>query len=338
VAEIALGIIGCGHIADVHLPKIVASKAFRLVGYADLDRELAERRRMQFGGEYATTDADRILGDSSVDAVCIFTPLTAHASLAIGSAAAGKPFFCEKPLAATAEECRSIQRAVSNSGVKNVVGYWFRHHEAFQELHTRMDEPRLILSRTAWSVADWGRWRQNPTPLEILQERDPRDHFGFFDHLGYVIDTANFLIPAPAISVNAASIGASGRGGSGAIIVKYANGSVLFSAYSELGGGGLLGKWFFEIISGDVNASLDNLTSLSIVENGTVARSEFSYTSGRDEQWVRFASYLNEGGPSPLDVWDGSIPTIVNQQALASARSGGGAAIDLEAEMIVRPA
>jgi hypothetical protein len=79
------------------------------------------------------------------------------------------------------------------------------------------------------------------------------------------------------------------------------------------------------------------MTVLSVKRGDHVERSEHVYASGRDDEWERFANYLLEGGPSPLDVYEASIPTVLMEKAIASARSGAPVAIDLYAALGPRP-
>jgi predicted dehydrogenase len=328
---LGLGIIGCGGISGAHLPIISSHPRLRLIGLADVREEAAQRRRTEFGGEYATRDVDRLLADSNIEAVCIFATHSTHADLAVRVAQAGKPLFCEKPLGQSVAECRAIQKAVAAARVKNMVGYWFRYHEAVRKVHSLIPEPYLIVARTALAV--------DPalSAIDRLTRRDPRDRSGFFDHVGYLFDTAGYLIPAPPVTIQATAIGPGARGASQVITVKYANGAVLCAIYSELGDGGFLRKWFFEISGGVINATIDHMTRLTTTGTGQTTPDEYPYTSGRDDEWDRFASYLIDGGNSPLDVWEASIPTVMMEKAVASARVGGPVPVDLYAELEPHP-
>jgi len=328
---IGLGVVGCGGISRHHLPIIAANPRLRVVGLADVRLEVARQRQEQVGGDYATTDVDCVLGDPNVDAVCVFATHSTHAELAIRAARAGKPFFCEKPMGLSIAECRDVQEAVAAAGVKNMVGYWFRYHEAVRRVRELIPEPHLIVARTAHRAAP------GLGALETLTRRDPRDASGYFDHVGYLFDTAAYLIPSPPVTVHATAIGPGQLAASQTISVKYANGAVLCAIYSELGDGGFLRKWFFEVAGGEVNATIENMTRLTVVNSGGQSCEEYRYGSGRDEEWDRFADYLIHGGASPLDVWDASVPTILMEKAIASARAGAPVAVDLYAELTPRP-
>jgi predicted dehydrogenase len=62
----------------------------------------------QFPDIGATQDYDEIVGDSSIDAVVIATPVRFHYTMALKSLRAGKHIFIEKPMAASVAECMEL--------------------------------------------------------------------------------------------------------------------------------------------------------------------------------------------------------------------------------------
>lgn len=62
-------------------------------------------------------DLSRTLATPGLDAVGISTVTSKHAETARAAARAGKHILCEKPMAATLEECESIRQAVETNGV-----------------------------------------------------------------------------------------------------------------------------------------------------------------------------------------------------------------------------
>jgi predicted dehydrogenase len=64
---------------------------------------------------------DRVLADSTVDAVSICTPHRSHATLAIAAAKAGKHVLVEKPMAWTVAEATAMLEAADAAGVRLMV-------------------------------------------------------------------------------------------------------------------------------------------------------------------------------------------------------------------------
>jgi len=65
-------------------------------------------------------------------AVCTYTD--SHAEYSIAAMEAGAHVFVEKPLAANAEDARSVVEKAKETGRKLVVGYILRHHPSWQRL------------------------------------------------------------------------------------------------------------------------------------------------------------------------------------------------------------
>jgi predicted dehydrogenase len=120
---LGFGVIGCGIMAEkVHCPNIKEINGAKTVAYCDLDESKAENLLQIFGGEYATTSAERILNDPSIDAVMIIVGPTVHARLVQAAAAAGKHIFVEKPIAIDLKDALETVRVVEESGVKFIHG------------------------------------------------------------------------------------------------------------------------------------------------------------------------------------------------------------------------
>jgi len=106
-------LIGCGGMgARTHAPNFNEIPGCSTVAYCDLDLEKAEAALERFGGEYATTDADRVFADDRIDGVLIQTGERAHPKLVKAAVAANKHVFCEKPLAVDLEQGVDVTRAV----------------------------------------------------------------------------------------------------------------------------------------------------------------------------------------------------------------------------------
>ena len=151
---VGFAVVGLGHIAQAAvLPAFANSRTSKLVALVSGDQ--AKRRQLQraFPGTrcYGYEDYDECLASEDVDAVYIAEPNTLHAEFAVRAARAGVHVLCEKPLAPTEEECRSIIDACRDSGVKLMVGYRLHFEEANLRVvdlvrKGRLGEPRLFSS------------------------------------------------------------------------------------------------------------------------------------------------------------------------------------------------
>jgi len=92
---------------------------------------------------HAFADAYELLALPELDAVVIATPTSTHYDLVIAAAKAGKAIFCEKPLALTLEENRSILQAVASAQVPLQVGFMRRFDAAYQRAKTLITDGQI---------------------------------------------------------------------------------------------------------------------------------------------------------------------------------------------------
>jgi glucose-fructose oxidoreductase len=76
----------------------------------------------------------QIENNDDIDIVYIVLPPGLHARYSIIGAGAGKHVWCEKPMALTVEECRSIIRAAESNRVQLTVGYRMQHEPNTQTI------------------------------------------------------------------------------------------------------------------------------------------------------------------------------------------------------------
>ncbi|MDO4939624.1 MAG: Gfo/Idh/MocA family oxidoreductase, partial [Lachnospiraceae bacterium] len=103
--KVRWGVIGCGGIARLRtIPGMLRCDNAELISVMDLNMEVAQAVKEQFGAKRAYDNAAELLKDDDIDAVYIATPVFTHAPLTRQAADAGKHILCEKPLGLNAEE------------------------------------------------------------------------------------------------------------------------------------------------------------------------------------------------------------------------------------------
>ncbi|MCB0126779.1 MAG: Gfo/Idh/MocA family oxidoreductase [Caldilineaceae bacterium] len=129
--EVRIGLIGTGFMGKAHatayknVPAVFGTELGVpvLTMLADIDEATIERNANSFGIARWTTDWHDLINDPEVDVVDITTPNHLHAEMAIAAAQAGKHVYCEKPLALSAPEAKTIVDAVEAAGVISMVGF-----------------------------------------------------------------------------------------------------------------------------------------------------------------------------------------------------------------------
>ncbi len=129
-ASIGIGLIGSGFMGRAH------ALAFRTVGgvfplaarprlemLADIPETRAAEAALALGFARSTQDWRALVRDPQVDLVAIATPNLMHAPMALAAIEAGKPVYCEKPLATTLADAIAMTRAAEAAGIVTMVGF-----------------------------------------------------------------------------------------------------------------------------------------------------------------------------------------------------------------------
>lgn len=161
-----IGIVGTGGIARAHANALVRVPDVEIGGVYDVD----DARAKEFAAAYGTTalPSDEAVIEGA-DAVYVCTWTAAHQSVVEHAAAAGRPVFCEKPLAPNLAAARAMGEAVTKAGVVNQVGLPLRWRPEFLLLRQLLADPAngQILTATLHSeiptrAAVRSSWRGDP--------------------------------------------------------------------------------------------------------------------------------------------------------------------------------
>jgi len=126
---VRIGFLGAGFIARYHARNLAEVSDVDVVTCFDIDGERAAAFADAFGGAPAAS-AEEVIAACDAVYVCAWT--AAHPELVEAVAAAGKPLFCEKPLAISLPLVTAMAEAVEDAGVINQVGLVLRRSPAFR--------------------------------------------------------------------------------------------------------------------------------------------------------------------------------------------------------------
>jgi predicted dehydrogenase len=203
--EIGIGMLGYAFMGKAHTnafkkipymmyPPVAIPK---LVGIAGRNQSAVEAAAQRFGYENAYTDWRDMLENDDIQVFDNGGPNDAHAEPTIAAALAGKHVFCEKPLARTAEEAKSILDAVQKTGVKNMVAFNYRFVPAIQQAKKLIESGKLgkIYHFRAVYLQEWG---MDPTmPTSWRFQKDIAGSGSLGDLGAHIIDIARFLVGEP---------------------------------------------------------------------------------------------------------------------------------------------
>lgn len=148
VDTIGVGLIGCGGIGQIHASALASLAAeggvlIHPVAAADPSVQAREAAARNWAFARLTAEPESVLRDPDVDAVIVCTPTHTHRELVLGTLAAGKHLYAEKPLAPSFAEVRELCDAVTGSDVVAQVGFQMRTHALLARVKSIADSGAL---------------------------------------------------------------------------------------------------------------------------------------------------------------------------------------------------
>ncbi|MFF7923367.1 Gfo/Idh/MocA family oxidoreductase [Streptomyces mirabilis] len=132
---VRVGVIGAGMIGQDHIRRLTdAVSGARVSAVTDIDQARAAEVAARVGASTLPNGAD-LIASPEVDAVLVTSWGPTHAEHVLNAVTAGKPVFCEKPLATTAEDCLRIVEAERAHGRRLVqVGFMRRFDVGYRQM------------------------------------------------------------------------------------------------------------------------------------------------------------------------------------------------------------
>jgi len=200
--RVGVGLVSLGWMGRLH------SRAYRavaehypelpvrveLVSAADTDADARRSAETVLGYRRTTGDYREVVADPEVDVVSICAPNFLHHEVALAAAAAGKPFWIEKPMGRSAAESSEIARAAVDAGVVTSVGFNYRHAPAVARARELVRSGALgtVTNVRVSLLADY-----SADPLGALTWRFRRERAGsgvLGDLLSHGADLAQFVV------------------------------------------------------------------------------------------------------------------------------------------------
>ncbi len=137
--KLKIGIIGAGYIGGVHASVLARDERVKIAAVHDLVAGRADQLAASSGASVAPT-AEALIGAS--DAVYITTPNTKHTALALAAIEAGKHVFCEKPMATSIDDARTVFESASQTSAVFQIGHNRRFAPVYVMLKQMISEGR----------------------------------------------------------------------------------------------------------------------------------------------------------------------------------------------------
>ncbi len=126
------GIVSTARIGRTKVvPGMMKSSLCDVVAVASRDEANAREMAAELGIERAYGSYEAMLADPEIEAIYNPLPNHLHVPVTLAAAAAGKHVLCEKPIAITAEEAKTLRGA--SSGVLIAEAFMVRHHPQWRK-------------------------------------------------------------------------------------------------------------------------------------------------------------------------------------------------------------
>lgn len=173
------------------IPAMVGSELSRVEAVASRDPALALEVKERFGMSRAYGSYDELLADPDLEAVYIPLPNHMHLEWTVAAAEAGKHILCEKPLAMSSADARTMVAACEKGGVKLMEAFMYRLHPFWTEVKRIVDEGEIGELR-AIQVA-FSYFNDDPTNIRNIPEVGGG---ALYDIGCYAINASRFLFGA----------------------------------------------------------------------------------------------------------------------------------------------
>jgi predicted dehydrogenase len=168
-----VGVVGLGYWGPNlarnfdHLPDA------ELAWLCDASGDALERLARAFPSARTTASLEDLLGDESLDAVALATPVSTHAELARRVLEAGKNCFVEKPLGQSVEEAERVVESAREAGRVLMVGHLLEYHPGVERMSELIEAGELGDVRYIYSNRlNLGQLRRDENALWSLGAHD----------------------------------------------------------------------------------------------------------------------------------------------------------------------
>lgn len=322
-----VGVIGVGMIGQDHIRRLTTVLAgANVVAVSDVNSAQAAEVAARLPGARTYTTGEELIAAKEVSAVIVTSLGTTHATYVLAAIKAGKPVFCEKPLAETEADCSAILDAETAFGKRLVqVGFMRR----FDAQYRAMKE--TVASGAIGAPLIFLSGHRNPSVPSYYTKNNALTDTAVHD-----IDIARFLLDDEPVAISVKTPRKNSRGAGLAdplfTLIEMRGGSLvtietsvnIAYAYDIRG----------EIVGESGVVTLAERNDVVVKANGVFAghvpadwRERFVTAFDTEfREWIAAAAAGGATGPS---AWDGYVATVVSNTGVRAIESGAREAITL---------
>ena len=334
MANLRIGVVGCGRIGKLHIDNLINSiPGAEVIAVADpmIDKSGAREWCAQRGLTNVSADYMDVINNPEVDVVFVCSSTDTHSVISLAAVNAGKHVFCEKPVDYDVDKIKAVMKAVEEKGVKFQVGF----NRRFDHNHKAVAD--AVKSGT---IGD--------PHIVIVSSRDPEPPPSsyvavsggiFYDMMIHDFDMVRYVTGSEALEVSAVGsclVNPKLQEESGipdvdtaVVTLKMANGCIAVinnSRQAVYGYDQRVEAFGSKGMASDANDLINNTTV--ITKDGAHSEKPLwffleRYNTAFITQVKAFVDAIVNDTPVPVGAIDGLRPVLMAAAATESCRSGG---------------
>ena len=315
-----VGVIGVGMIGQDHIRRLTTVLAgANVVAVSDVDSARAREVASRLNRARAYGAGEELIVAKEVEAVIVTSWGPTHAAYVLAAIKAGKPVFCEKPLADNEKDCSAIIDAETAFGRRLVqVGFMRR----FDPQYRAMKE--TIVSGAIGAPLIFQSGHRNPS----VPEHYTKD-MALTDTAVHDVDIARFLLDDEPAAITVKTPRRNSRGGDLAdpllTLIEMREGALVAieTSVSIVYGYDIRG----EVIGETGVVTLGERNDIVVRSNGAFSgrvpadwRERFA--AAFDAEFREWLSAAAKGGAAGPSSWDGYVATVVTNAGVRAIETG----------------
>lgn len=313
--EVRYGLIGSGYFGLVLGRGFLLQPGARITRVFDPDNAaLAEQ---EFGAA-PTASIEELCESDDVDAVIVASPNWTHRDAVVQAAKAGKPIFCEKPMALSFEDCTAMVDAAREAGVLLMSGHVMNFMNGVRRVKRLIADG--VLGDVLYCRAARNGWEEPKDSISWKKRRELSG--GHLYHHIHELDVVQFIMGAPKTATMIGGNVAHQGDGFGdeddllLITLEFENGTFATLEY------GSAFRWpqHYLLVQGTLGAAMIDMTNTGVTVRHPGGEERFLLHRTEEEDAQRTAIYAGSatdggimyGGPGTVPpLW---LQGIVDQE------------------------
>jgi myo-inositol 2-dehydrogenase/D-chiro-inositol 1-dehydrogenase len=329
---VRVGVVGVGMIGQDHIRRITqVLSGGVVVAVTDVDPARARQAASGLPGVTIHPTGRDLIADRDVDAVLVTSWGPTHEEHVLAAIGAGKPVFCEKPLATTTEACRRIIDAEMAGGRRLVqVGFMRRYDPGYHALKAALEDGQIGA----------------PLMMHCAHRNPAAPPYGFTtemiisDSAVHEIDLVRWMFGEDIVAANVLKPRRTGRAGADLhdpliVLLEMASGILVdVEVFVNATYGYDIRA---EIVGETGTVALADPDGATVTRDGRRSRrvpaswqERFGRTFDAEFQdWLRAVAAGTPAGPAGPSAWDGYAAAVATQSCLEALRTGQRTAVSV---------